>query len=102
MLFYAGLWSIKLGFLLFFRRLGLRNVTSLRRWWKIVLAATVVSFFVCYTTLPYRCTFVSFEVVASRECQTQGLSFVAMGVNTALDVTTDCLSECEYPEAAMQ
>lgn len=92
MLFYGGLWCIKLAFLLFFRRLGLRNVTSLQRWWRLVLVATVVAFFVCYALLPYRCTFVSFEVVASEECQTQGLSFVAMGVNTALDVVTDCLS----------
>lgn len=36
--------------------------------------------------------FANFEVVASAECQTQGLSFVAMGVNIALDVVTDCLS----------
>lgn len=93
MLFYAGLWCIKLAFLLFFRRLGLRNVTSLRRWWWVVLTITIVTYFVCYTTLPYRCTLVSFEVVASPECQTQGLSFVAMGVNTAMDVMTDCLSK---------
>lgn len=92
MLFYGGLWCIKLAFLLFFRRLGLNNVTSLRRWWRIVLGITIVAFLVCYTVLPYRCTFVSFEVVASKECQTQGLSFVAMGLNTALDVITDCLS----------
>ncbi|KAJ4988665.1 hypothetical protein SVAN01_05798 [Stagonosporopsis vannaccii] len=91
MLFYAGLWCVKFAFLIFFRRLGLRNVTSLRRWWWTVLTVTTVSFLVCYTTLPYRCTLVSFEVVASNECQTQGLSFVAMGVNTALDVMTDCL-----------
>lgn len=93
MLFYAGLWCIKFAFLIFFRRLGLRNVTSLRRWWFTVLTITSVSFLVCYTTLPYRCTLVSFQVVASPECATQGLSFVAMGVNTALDVMTDCLSK---------
>ncbi|KAJ8113882.1 hypothetical protein OPT61_g4094 [Boeremia exigua] len=91
MLFYAGLWCIKLAFLLFFRRLGLRNVTSLRRWWRIVLVVTIVSLLVCYSLLPYRCTLVSFQIVASAECQTQGLSFVAMGVNTAMDVMTDCL-----------
>lgn len=92
MLFYGGLWCVKLTFLLFFRRLGLRNVTSLRRWWRIVLGVTIVAFLICYTVLPYRCTFVSFAVVASKECQTHGLSFVAMGLNTALDVITDCLS----------
>lgn len=92
MLFYGGLWCIKLAFLLFFRTLGLNNVTSLRRWWRVVLGMTAVAFFVCYTVLPYRCTFVSFEVVASRECQMQGINLVAMGLNTALDVVTDCLS----------
>jgi hypothetical protein len=31
MLLYGGSWCVKLTFLIFFRRLGLRGVTSLRR-----------------------------------------------------------------------
>ncbi|KAH7074562.1 hypothetical protein BKA63DRAFT_566231 [Paraphoma chrysanthemicola] len=91
MIFYVGLWSIKLAFLLFFRRLGTRNIQSLHRWWWFVATFTITSFFLCFATLPYRCTLVSFEVVASPECQTQGLSFVSMKVNCALDVLTDVL-----------
>ena len=51
MLFYGRLWCIKLAFLLFFRRLGLRNLTSLRRWWRIVLGTTIVAFLVCIDAL---------------------------------------------------
>jgi hypothetical protein len=93
MMFYVGLWSIKLAFLLFFRRLGTRNIQSLHRWWWFVAIFTITSFFLCFATLPYRCTLVSFEVVASPECQTQGLSFVSMKVNCTLDVLTDVLSK---------
>lgn len=92
MLFYGGLWCIK-------RRLGRRDVISLRRWWSVVLGTTTIAFLVCYTALPYRCTLFSFEVVASKECQTQGLSFVAMGLYIALNVVMDCLSMSSTPHA---
>ncbi|PSN71564.1 hypothetical protein BS50DRAFT_570891 [Corynespora cassiicola Philippines] len=91
MLLYTGLWCVKLAFLLFFRRLGVRSVTSLCRLWWVVFVVTVVCYFVCYATLPYRCSLISFQVVISEECMTQGLSFTSMKVNCALDVLTDCL-----------
>lgn len=96
MIFYVGLWSIKLAFLLFFRQLGVRSIRALNRWWWIITGITVVCFGLCYATLPYRCTLVSFKVTASAECQTQGLSFVSMGVNCALDVTTDIMSKYNH------
>jgi hypothetical protein len=94
MIFYTGLWCIKLGFLLFFRRLGVRSIPSLNRWWWAVTGMTALCYFVCFATLPYYCTLVSFEVVFSAACATQGLSFISMKVNCALDIFTDCLSEC--------
>jgi hypothetical protein len=92
MLLYAGLWSIKLAFLLFFRRLGVRTIPRLHRWWLAVFFTCLTTFLICFAILPYKCCFTTFEVVISPECKTQGLSFVSMKVNCALDVLTDSLS----------
>lgn len=93
MTFYTGLWCVKAAFLLFFRRLGIRSINSLNIWWWLVTGFTFVCYMLCFATLPYRCTLVSFKVTASRECATQGLSFVSMWVNSVFDVFTDCLSK---------
>lgn len=102
MIFYTGLWCIKLGFLLFFRRLGVRSIPSLNRWWWAVTGITAVCYFVCFATLPYYCTLVSFEVAFSAACATQGLSFISMKVNCALDIFTDCLSEWDTSSRVAQ
>ncbi|KAF1972671.1 hypothetical protein BU23DRAFT_155798 [Bimuria novae-zelandiae CBS 107.79] len=87
----VGLWSVKLAFLLFFRRLGIRTLRSLHRWWWAVFCTSLLAFLICFTTLPYKCCFTTFEVIASSKCQTQGWSFISLKVNCALDVFTDCL-----------
>lgn len=93
MIFYTGLWCVKGSFLIFFRRLGIRHLTNLNRWWWTVTIFTGICYLLCYATLPYRCTLISFKVTASKECASQGLSFISMGVNSSLDVLTDCLSK---------
>jgi hypothetical protein len=95
MLLYVGLWCVKLAFLLFFKKLGTRSVRNLERWWWVVLGITIIAFALCFATLPYRCCLVSFEVLKSPECMTQGWSFISMKVNCALDVFTDCLSRSQ-------
>lgn len=94
MVFYAGLWSIKFAFLIFFRRLGVQSVSSLRWHWWAVFSLTIVSYFACYASLPYRCCLVSFKVVISPSCsEDQGLAFTSMKVNVVLDIVTDLLSK---------
>lgn len=94
MVFYTSLWCIKLSFLLFFHRLIPDSLRSLRWHWWGVLAVTVPSYAICFATLPYPCTFSSFEKMASPYCtQEQGRSFISAKVNCALDVFTDVLSE---------
>ncbi|KAH7345874.1 hypothetical protein BKA66DRAFT_22866 [Pyrenochaeta sp. MPI-SDFR-AT-0127] len=91
MIFYTGIWCVKIAFLLFFHRLGIKSVGSLNRWWWIVTGVTLVCYASCFATLPYRCTLLTFQVTSSRECMTQGLSFVSMWVNSVFDVLTDFL-----------
>jgi hypothetical protein len=95
MLLYIGLWCVKLAFLLFFKRLGTRSVRGVGRWWWVVMVITILCFGICYATLPYRCCLVSFAVVVSKDCQTQGWSFISMKINCGLDVGTDVLSTYE-------
>ena len=53
-LFDSCLWSVKLSFLLFFRRLGDR-VQGQRTWWWCVLWFTIATYFTCIGTVPYQC-----------------------------------------------
>lgn len=94
MIMYTCLWCIKLGFLLFFYRLGVKTIRNLRWHWWSVLAFTVLCYFGCFPSLPYYCSFGDDEAMQSDYCfAEQNLSFISMKVNCALDVLTDVLSE---------
>lgn len=54
LLFYSTLWSIKLSFLFFFRRLG-QNVRRQKTIWWIVFTITILSYLVCVAILDYNC-----------------------------------------------
>ena len=64
--FYTGLWSIKLSFLLFFRRLGQKVRNQKLVWWT-VLTVTVATYFACLGTIEYRCLAGSFGYIASEQ-----------------------------------
>lgn len=64
--FYTGLWSIKLSFLLFFRRLGQKVRNQKIVWWT-VLAITVATYFAFLGTIEYHCLAGSFEYFASKQ-----------------------------------
>lgn len=49
-LFYSSLWSIKISFLLFFRRLGM-NVKNQKLLWWPVFGITVATYFACIGTI---------------------------------------------------
>ena len=63
--FYTGLWSIKLSFLLFFRRLG-QNVRNQAIIWWVVLAITIASYFACVGTIEYHCLVSSFNYISGK------------------------------------
>lgn len=94
-LFYSCLWSIKLSFLLFFRRLG-ANVSHQKLVWWPVFGVTLATYFVCIGTIPYLCLVRSFEYVAANCAKPAALSYqlVTLRLNCAWDVITDILSRC--------
>lgn len=92
-LFYTALWSIKISFLLFFRRLG-NNVRGQRRIWWPVLGVTLATYFACIGSIQYRCLVSSFEYLAANCGTPAATSFqqITLKLNCAWDVITDCLS----------
>lgn len=52
--FYSCLWSVKISFLIFFRRLG-HNVRGQKHLWWFVMAVTLVSYFGSLSLVPYKC-----------------------------------------------
>lgn len=62
MLFYSCLWTVKLSFLLFFRRLGGR-VRGQKIWWWCILVVTALTWVACIVTVHFRCLVDSFASI---------------------------------------
>lgn len=52
--FYSCLWSVKVSFLIFFRRLG-HNVKGQKHLWWFVLIITLTSYAACLVIINYKC-----------------------------------------------
>ncbi|KAL8857184.1 MAG: hypothetical protein Q9178_006239 [Gyalolechia marmorata] len=90
-LFYSTLWSIKISFLLLFKRLC-TNVRGQQLMWWLVFGFTVATYFACIGTIQYPCLVSSFRSLAA--CRTSAAtSFqkITLKLNCAWDVITDCL-----------
>ena len=61
-IFYTCLWTVKLSFLFFFRRLG-SKVRGHKNWWRCVLVITILTWLACIGDIPYKCLFSSFEFI---------------------------------------
>jgi hypothetical protein len=59
-LFYTGLWIVKISFLLFFRHLD-AGVRKHRYWWWAVLGVTVTSWAVCIGDIQWECMIINVE-----------------------------------------
>lgn len=62
--FYTSLWSIKLSFLIFFKKLGHKVNYQDVVWWS-VLAITACSYFACIGNINYKCLASSFSYIES-------------------------------------
>lgn len=97
-LFYSSLWSIKISFLLFFRRLG-KNVRGQKVVWWPVFGFTLATYFACIGTIQYPCLVSSFAYLAANCSTPAATSFqqVTLKLNCTWDVITDCSSESTGP-----
>jgi hypothetical protein len=95
LLLYTSLWCIKIGFLLFFYRLGVRSIQNLRLYWWSVFTLTVLCYIGCFPKLPYSCGFGDYKPQRGRPCseQDQMLFELTTKINCGLDVGTDLLSK---------
>ena len=79
-LFYTGLWSVKLSFLIFFKRLG-HNVRHQSILWWFVLIVTVASWVTCLGTIEYHCLASSFTYITGAFCLLVGSAFAHMSLS---------------------
>ncbi|KAI1808929.1 hypothetical protein F4811DRAFT_499486 [Daldinia bambusicola] len=87
---YIGIFLIKLGFLVFFYRLG-NNVLKFRILWWVFLVLTLACFAVIMGTGEFDCLFGSFEYIIQvcSEASNQLKSKAIFKASVALDVITD-------------
>lgn len=92
--FYSTLWSVKMSFLLFFRRLG-TNVFSQKYIWWPVFIFTLATYFSCIGTIQYNCLVVPLQVIMEKCTQDAAVNFqeVTLKLNCAWDVISDFLSK---------
>ncbi len=74
-LFLTGLWSIKLSFLVFFKRLG-NGIRHQEKIWWAVLVLTVASYLSTFGTIPYSCLTGSFQDILSKHYFLMSMCFV--------------------------
>lgn len=99
--FYTGLWSVKLSFLLFFRRLGNKVRGQKLHWW-IVTAFTLATWCTCIATIHYNCLVSPFMKIRVSCSGFGAINFqrITLKFNCAMDVLTDALGEmtiCWWP-----
>jgi hypothetical protein len=94
LMFYVGLWAIKIGFLVFFKRLGDR-VRFYRIYWWAITVVTVVAGVACIGDIQYGCLAVPVQETLVKCAGPAAIRFqdTTLKVNCALDVLTDVLSE---------
>lgn len=96
MVFYStSLWSIKIAFLLFFKRLG-QNIGGGQRllWWSI-FGFTMATYFVLIGDIPYSCLVGPLPKLRATCSSDKSISFqtASLKLNCAFDVITDLMSE---------
>ncbi|PVI00871.1 hypothetical protein DM02DRAFT_655000 [Periconia macrospinosa] len=89
--FYSSVWSIKISFLLFFRRIMgvvLRGVTI---YWRVVFGFTIVSFLLTWTFNPYHCWASKGMQACNNDRLGEKLVRVTFPLAALLDILTDLL-----------
>ncbi|KAF2675982.1 hypothetical protein K458DRAFT_437605 [Lentithecium fluviatile CBS 122367] len=90
-LFYTSLWSIKISFLIFFRRIGICALPALRRYWIGVFCFTALTYGLTWMLNPYACWVKKGVLACEHDGDVGVLRPVAFRIATIFDVVTDCL-----------
>jgi hypothetical protein len=105
-LFYSTLWSIKLSFLFFFRRLYINIAGRWMIFWWAITAATIATWAVCVGNIDYKCLVSPIAEIAMKCSNDRAVRYqrITLILNCVLDVVTDVLSEylIHTPSAPMQ
>lgn len=89
LIFTTSLWTVKVSFLLFFRRLRVIEIRNLRLQWWIVTIFTMLCYLANFPHIEYICFVGTFEELMVHKCDK--LLFT-MRFNCGLDVVTDVAS----------
>jgi hypothetical protein len=94
-LFYSTLWSIKLSFLFFFRRLYINVSGGWMRFWWAIMVITIASWAVCIGNIDYKCLVRPLEEIALNCNTDDALRYqkITLILNCVLDTFTDVLSK---------
>ena len=65
-MYYTVLWTVKLSFLVFFRRLG-QKVRGQKIWWWCVTGFTIATWATCIGTIGYKCLLRSLDYIFGKE-----------------------------------
>ncbi|KAL8906626.1 MAG: hypothetical protein Q9171_006194 [Xanthocarpia ochracea] len=92
-LFYTCLWTVKLSFLLFFRRLGL-NVRGQKIWWWCVLVITLLTWAATVADNDWKCSVRPVYWIWLNCSTPSAIKFInhTFYANCTMDVVTDCLT----------
>lgn len=96
--YFSGLWSVKISFLLFFRRLGNKVSGQKPHWW-FVLPFTLATYLVAIRTIPFDCLTRPFEEIVTNCTDEKAIKYerVMLCINCAMDVLTDFASKSFPP-----
>lgn len=91
--FYNSLWAIKVSFLVFFHRIGVIALPSVRRYWIIVCTFTCAAYIGVWLLNPYDCWVKKSLATCDRDLGLVRFTSIALILATVFDVVTDCLSK---------
>ncbi|KAJ4292032.1 hypothetical protein N0V90_009931 [Kalmusia sp. IMI 367209] len=89
--FYNSLWAIKVSFLIFFRRIGVVALPSVRKYWNIVLGLTIAAYLGIWLLNPFDCWAKKGLSACDRDPAVAKFTPIALSFATAFDIVTDCL-----------
>ncbi|KAJ4374837.1 hypothetical protein N0V83_001915 [Neocucurbitaria cava] len=92
LMFYIGLWTIKINFLIFFKQLGYQ-ITYYRVYWWGITIFTVIAGAACIGDIQYDCLAVTVQESMAKCAGPAAIKYqdITLKVNCALDVLTDVL-----------